>query len=109
MRANGPILASTGTAVVLVGNVDTKHDQDLKATALLRWWHAFFAGIDACKPKQAYLAVRDTAHFEYVLQLDQLGEPLPHSAADAAVESMTRFAIDVLKYSSKVSAPLGYL
>lgn len=99
-----PMLASTGTAVVLVGNVDSALPRDLKSTQLLRHWHCFFAGVDACKPEHAYLAGRDSASFEYLLQLDQLGVKWQPHAADAAVGIMIRFARDILQYAAKVWA-----
>lgn len=102
MGSNAPMLASTGTCVVLVGKVDDSAYADLRATAMLRHWHAFFAGIDACKPEQAYLAGRDTAHFEYVLPADTFTTCQPQQSSDAAVEAMSRFAMDVLQYSNKV-------
>ena len=100
---DAPWLASTGPALILVGTLIHAPDNDLRPHALLRWWHSFFMFLDEHKPvePEAYLAGRDTSSFEYVLHLDEDAQDA-ESAAEAAVEAMTRFAIDVLRYSDKV-------
>lgn len=91
-----PLVATDGKAIMLVGRANVQvHLHPGKPS--VQYWHAFFAYMDTVAPKGACVASRSAETFEYMLQVDP-----SELNAQAAVDSMAKFAIDMIRYSDKV-------